>query len=289
MTPGAREPTSVESAPSSGRAAELYLDLLKRCLTRYAFPERYRPVRTAGPLRAAVHAVARRVLATRQLELVRSAPFSPALREIGRDRHPDAETMVGLRRLDSLQRCIADVLRAGVPGDLVETGVWRGGAVIFMRAVLEAYGDPDRVVWAADSFRGLPRPDAERYPADWWIRLWTEPELAVPLEEVQANFARYGLLDDRVRFLAGWFRDTLPRAPIDRLAVLRLDGDMYESTMDALSSLYPKLSVGGYLIVDDFGASGPCKQAVEEFRARHGIGEDLVWIDWSGVFWKRRR
>jgi O-methyltransferase len=289
MTAGEREPASVESAPSSGRAAELYLDLLKRCLTRYAFPERYQPVRPAGPLRSAVHAVARRVLAARQLELVRSIPFTPALREIGRDRPPEAETMVGLRRLDSLQRCIADVLQAGVPGDLVETGVWRGGAVIFMRAVLEAYGDADRVVWAADSFRGLPKPDAERYPADSWIRLWREPDLAVPLEQVQANFARYGLLDDRVRFLAGWFRDTLPRAPIDRLAVLRLDGDMYESTMDALSSLYPKLSVGGYVIVDDFGASSPCKQAVEEFRARHGIAEDLVWIDWSGVFWKRCR
>ncbi len=274
--------------PADDRVAELYLDLLKKCLTRSAFPERYRALRTAGPVRSAVHAILRRLLATRELELVRSVSFDPELRAIGRDRPAEAETMIGLRRLDHLQRCIAVVVDEHVPGDLMETGVWRGGAVIFMRAVLEAYGEPDRIVWAADSFRGLPRPDADRYPADSWISLWAEQELAVPLEQVRANFARYGLLDDRVRFLVGWFRDTLPRAPIQRLAVLRLDGDMYESTMDGLSSLYPKLSGGGYVIVDDYGASAACKQAVEDFRAQHGVGETMEWTDWSGVFWRRQ-
>jgi O-methyltransferase len=276
------------TAPA-GRAADLYLDLLKKCLTRSAFPERYQPVRTAGPVRRPVHRLVRRLLAVRGLELVRRAPFDPAVRAIGRDRPPEAETMIGLARLDNLHRAIVDVLTRGVPGDLIETGIWRGGAVIFMRGVLAAYGDAQRVVWAADSFRGLPKPDADRYPADAWIRLWTEPDLAVSLDEVRANLARYGLLDDRVRFLVGWFRDTLPTAPIQRLAVLRLDGDMYESTADALGSLYDRLSIGGYVIVDDYGASAACRQAVDDFRAARGITDAMERIDWSGVFWRRAR
>ena len=74
--------------------------------------------------------------------------------------------MIGLKRLDNLERCVVRVLTDGVPGELVETGVWRGGATIFMRGVLKAYGVKDRTVWAADSFEGLPRPDASRHPAD---------------------------------------------------------------------------------------------------------------------------
>ena len=109
----------------------------------------------------------------------------------------------------------------------------------------------------------------------------------MPLEQVQANFARYGLLDDRVRFLAGWFKDTLPDAPIERLAVLRLDGDMYGSTMEALEALYPRLSVGGYVIVDDYGAIAQCKEAVTDFRAAEGISDPMEWVDWTGVWWQR--
>jgi len=104
---------------------------------------------------------------------------------------------------------------------------------------------------------------------------------------VRANFARYDLLDDQVRFPPGWFRDTLPTAPIDQLAVLRLDGDLYESTMDALSNLYLKLSVGGYVIIDDYQIPG-CQQAVHEFRAANGIEDDpLEPIDKWSVYWRR--
>jgi O-methyltransferase len=175
-----------------------------------------------------------------------------------------------------------------VPGDLIETGVWRGGATIFMRGILKAYGDTTRLVWVADSFEGLPKPDAERYPVDAGDQHWTHSVFAVSLDGVKANFARYGLLDDQVRFLVGWFRDTLPTAPIHQLAVLRLDGDMYESTMDALRNLYPKLSRGGYAIIDDYGASPGCKAAVEDFRRDEGIDEKVEHIDWTGVFWQRR-
>jgi hypothetical protein len=194
--------------------------------------------------------------------------------------------MIGLKRLNNLEACITDVIRRRIPGDLIETGVWRGGASIFMRAVLKAYREQDRLVWLADSFQGLPKPNARKYPADAGDKLWKEALLAVPVEEVKENFRRYGLLDGQVRFLVGWFRDVLPKAPIERLAVLRLDGDMYESTTDALIHLYPKLSLGGYVIIDDY-ALPTCRAAVEDFRARHGITEPLQPIDQIAKFWQR--
>src|SRR5208337_2774197 len=157
-----------------------------------------------------------------------------------------------LRRLDNLEWCVKEVLRNAVPGDLIEAGVWRGGAVIFMRAILKAYGVRDRTVYAADSFQGLPAPDLERYPRDAGSRLWAADYLRVGAEQVRANFAKYGLLDDQVVLLEGWFKDTLLNAPIQRLALMRLDGDMYESTMEALVYLYPKLEPGGYCIIDDY-------------------------------------
>jgi len=93
-------------------------------------------------------------------------------------------------------------------------------------------------------------------------------------------------MDDHVRFCAGWFRDTLPVAPIRRLALLRVDCDMYESTLVTLRSLYPKLSPGGYVIIDDYGAIPACRQAVTDFRKEFSIDTELRPIDWTGVFWE---
>jgi O-methyltransferase len=213
-------------------------------------------------------------------------PVESGVREEGRDWPPRGCTMVGLKRLENVQHCIEDALARGVPGDVIETGVWRGGATIFMRAVLDANGASDRVVWVADSFAGLPPPDP-RYVADRGDIHHTFSQLAVPLETVKENFAKFDLLDDNVRFLKGWFRDTLKVAPIEQLAVLRLDGDMYESTMDALVNLYPKLSRGGYLIVDDYGWVPNCRQAVEDFRRTNGIHDEIHWVDFTGVYWRR--
>ena len=205
----------------------------------------------------------------------------------GRDWPSRAMTMIGRKRLDNPQLLGEDVIARGVPGDFIETGAWRGGATIFMRAVHKAHGVTDRVVWVADSFEGLPAPNPEKYPADAGFDISEFELMAVPIEEVKRNFQRYGLLDEQVRFLKGWFKDTLPGAPIEQLAILRLDGDLYESTMDALVPLYPKLSTGGYVIVDDYGALAPCRKAIHDYRERHGISAPMKRIDWAGVYWQK--
>lgn len=244
----------------------LYLDLLKRCLTgllyedvpTFAFPFGYGKPTDKAPQK-----------------------FVRLFRETGRDVPGRAETMVGLKRLDNVQRCVETVLNEKIPGDLIETGVWRGGVTILMRGILEAHGIRDRRVWVADSFQGLPRPDIERSPKDSLLAA-----LVVSEEAVRGNFARYGLLDDQVQFLPGWFRDTLPTAPIEHLAVLRLDGDLYESTLDALTYLYPKLSRGGFVIVDDYNLPF-CQEAIHDFRSTQGITDPIQDIDGWGVFWRR--
>lgn len=279
----------VTTARARSAPEDLYLDLMKRVLTRYGFDDGLVPMSAwrawshlqwARPLR--------RVVDRAPFQVSRRVAWDPSARAEGKDWPPSAETMIGLRRLDNLETCIRDVWARGVPGDLIETGVWRGGASIFMRAALRALGDTERVVWLADSFQGLPKPKEDQYPADDGDACWKEPVLAVSVDEVKANFAKYGLLDDQVRFLVGWFADTLPSAPVERLAVLRLDGDMYESTMVALRSLYPKLSPGGYVIVDDWGAVPACRSAVEDFRRDHDVDEPIQEIDWTGVFWQRK-
>jgi O-methyltransferase len=265
---------------------ELYLHLMKQCLTRMLWKEKYRPMTSVSGWRRVVLEPLQSLLHQVHLEVVKIEPDRMGEREDGRDWPIEAETMVGLKRLDNLQQCVTSVIRDGVPGDLIETGVWRGGSSIFMRAVLKAYGDCSRKVWLADSFCGLPQPDPARYPVDRGDTLWTYQELAISLEEVKANFSRYGLLDEQVEFLPGWFRDTLPSASITRLAVLRLDGDLYESTMDALSALYHKVSPGGFIIVDDFGLP-TCRAAIEDFRRARGITDQIHQIDWTGAFWQR--
>jgi hypothetical protein len=180
------------------------------------------------------------------------------------------------------------VIANEIPGDFIETGVWRGGACILMRAVLNAYQVTDRRVWVADSFQGLPPPDLQRYPSDAESTFHTFEELSVPLETVQRNFEKYGLLDDQVVFLKGWFKDTLPTAQIRRLALLRMDGDLYESTIVALNALYDKLSTGGYVIVDDYHVVAGCKNAVGDFLSARKIPSSrLSEIDGVGVFWQK--
>lgn len=213
--------------------------------------------------------------------------YNPHMREYGLDWPSLALTMVGKYRLHNFRKLIERVIRSRIPGDIIETGVWRGGASILARAVLAEWKVTDRKVIVADSFQGLPPPDESQWPADRDSELHTYDELAVSLEQVSANFARYGMLDEQVVFLPGWFRDTMQRVPSAQLAVIRLDGDMYESTIDPLVHLYDRLSPGGWVIVDDYALFPPCKAAVHDFFAMKNINPVLRRIDRIGVFFRK--
>lgn len=211
------------------------------------------------------------------------------LRRDGRDWPEIAHTMIGVERLHHLRACVETAIRDGIPGGFIETGVWKGGACIMVRAIFESLGEQERNVWVADSFQGLPEPSAELYPADEQDEHHTFQELAISRQRVAEHFERYGLLDGRVKFLEGWFRDTLPDAPAGPLAIIRLDGDMYESTMDALVNLYPRLSPGGFCIIDDYGCIEACRMAVRDYRKSQGITAPVKMIDWTGAWWRKPR
>lgn len=282
--------------------AALYLDLLKDTLTDMIHigdpvsamvpwrprtrRERYTTGLLHAPLRAALRPFGIAPFRLNRGYAGLDAEEIRRLRTIGGDWPSRAHTMVGMKRLDNLQHCVETVLEDGIPGDFIETGVWRGGASILVKGVLAAHGETTRHVWLADSFRGLPRPNPEDYPADKGWNLHKHEELAISRQTVEDNFRAYGLLDERVHFLEGWFKDTIPTAPLERLAVLRLDGDLYESTIQVLEPLYGKVSPGGFVIVDDFGLS-PCRAAVEDFRRDRGISEPIMDIDGMAVYWRK--
>lgn len=215
-------------------------------------------------------------------------PFDPELRREGRDHWPTvAHTMIGVRRLEHVRELGQRVIDEAVPGHFIETGVWRGGCCILMRGLLAANGVMDRQVYVADSFAGLPPPRPERFPQDEGLNLHLYPELAVSLDEVKGNFARYGLLDDQVVFVQGLFQDSLPALEAGPFALMRLDGDLYESTYAALDALYPKLSPGGFVILDDFQLIAACRQAVLDYRARHHIEAVIHKPDWNSAWWQK--
>ncbi len=216
-----------------------------------------------------------------------TGPFQMKLRSEGHDWPSAAHTMVGLLRLENVRELTQRVIDENIPGHFIETGVWRGGCCILMRGVLAANGIEDRKVYAADSFEGLPPPDPAQYPHDEGWNLDKYAQLAVSLEEVRENFARYGFLDDQVVFLKGLFRDTLPSLDVAPFALIRLDGDLYESVWLSLETLYPKLSPGGFVIIDDVNFLPPCKQAVSDYRSRMGITAPMHKVDWSASWWRK--
>ncbi len=190
---------------------------------------------------------------------------------------PDRLTMIPWSGLEHLHECIKDTIKKNIEGDFIETGVWRGGTCIVAKAIYDDLGS-DKKVFAADSFEGLPKPNAEKYPDDKEDTHYLDSMMRVSLETVKENFKKFDLLDDRVVFLKGWFKDTLPAAPISNISILRLDGDMYESTIDVLENVYQKLSIGGYCIIDDYHHRG-CRMAIYDFRFRNGIDERIIKID----------
>lgn len=264
---------------------------MKQVLTFNLWPEPPIPIDTyhyaKSPMMRIPILSITQILKFLKMRIVKERSFATVQREEGRLWPTCAHTMIGIIRLDNLQFACETVIKEGIKGDFIETGVWRGGACIFMRAILAAYGIEDRRVYVADSFEGLPKPEPAKYPADAGHKAYRHKYLAISQAEVENNFRKYGLLDDKVVFLKGWFAETLPHAPIEKLAILRLDGDMYSSTMDALTNLYHKLSSGGFCIIDDY-ALPECKAAVDDFRHTNGIRDEMMVVDWTGRYWRKK-
>jgi O-methyltransferase len=200
---------------------------------------------------------------------------------------PPALTMCGDASIAQLREALETIEKENIKGDLIETGVWRGGLPIIMRAYLHSIDNKDRKVYIADSFSGLPLDVQDS--KDKAANLLLEPlnGLSTSRKLVEDSLNYFGLNDEQVVFLEGWFKDTLPNLPDSPLAIARLDGDYYESTMDAMKHLYPKLSVGGYLIVDDYNLPLGCKQAIDEYREEFEITTPLIKINKQAVYWRK--
>jgi O-methyltransferase len=266
-------------------AASLYLDLMKRTLTYLVYgQEQFAPIkRPENFLKAKVHDALRH----RDIVPMRALAINREARINGRDCPPIAYTMIGIKRLENLQQCATDIIRDNIPGDFIEAGTWRGGAAIFLRAILKIYGIENRSVYVADSFEGLPPANPGRYPADVHLD-FSGLNLAVSLDQVKLNFSRFDLLDDQVQFVKGWFKDTLPGLKDRTWSLIRLDGDLYESTIDSLRHLYPNLSPGGYIVIDDYGGISSCREAVHDFRDMNQIKEQIHEVDWTGAYWQKQ-
>jgi O-methyltransferase len=270
-------------------ARDAYLDLLQRTLTFSLWDEppilvSRRP--SQKPRRNAILAAANVILAPFGAEAAWLNAVAEESRRDGKIWPSHAHSMIGEHRMRNVREAVETVIRDGIKGDLIETGVWRGGTCIFMRGILKAFGDRTRKVYVADSFAGLPAPDSGRYPADKGDIHHKFAELAVSRRDVEANFRKYDLLDDQVVFVEGFFEDTLHELDAKAFSVIRLDGDMYSSTIQALDALYPKLTKGGFCIIDDFGLQG-CEKAVMDYRAAHGIDDAMIKVDWTGMYWRK--
>ena len=192
-------------------------------------------------------------------------------------------TLLDTAQLDLLEQSVVALERDEVRGDFIEAGVWRGGAIMYLRALLAAYDIPDRQVIAADSFAGIPLNTTFRHdPVDDWQDRW-----AASLGDVRKAVRRYGLLDDRIEFVAGYFADTLKTLSDRRFALIRLDSDSHDSVMTSLEWLYPLLSPGGIVIIDDWHLTG-CRFAVNTYRERHGI-DDEVLVQAENGYWIKRQ
>ena len=190
---------------------------------------------------------------------------------------------IGRTRLDHLERCLDLVRAEAVAGDLLDCSTGRGGAAVFLRAYLAAHELPDRTVWVADRFRATPEPAREATIVDEEMSAFQ-----ADLNLVRDAFERFDLLDGRVRFLTGPMEATLAEADVESVALLRLGAGIGDAAGAALDALYPKLSIGGFVVVDDH-AEATCARAVADFRQAHGVEEQVEAIDWTAVAWRKTK
>ena len=201
------------------------------------------------------------------------ADLSPADRAIVQRVAPF--TMTGLDRRAGLIGAVDHIVRAGIPGAIVECGVWRGGSMMTAALALMDRGQRDRELWLYDTFEGMSEPtEADRSHDGVAAQLQLERTARgtgvwceASLEDVQANLRRTGYPWERIHFHRGKVEDTIPAALPGPIALLRLDTDWYESTRHELQHLYPLLQPGGVLIIDDYGHWQGARQAVDEYFA----------------------
>ena len=189
----------------------------------------------------------------------------------------DALTMIGTKGLNHIRECIKTCIDEKIPGGFMETGVWRGGACIFAAGCFKYYDEPTRSIYVCDSFQGLPMPSHQN---DYGHEYYNKAEyLKVSKETISNSFEKYNLLHDNVFFVEGYFEDTMPELSKQdiQLSILRLDGDMYTSTISVLEAMYDKVSPNGFIIIDDFGLE-PCRKAVHEFRKKRDITNPIITV-----------
>eukprot|EP00560_Eucampia_antarctica_P000568 CAMPEP_0197836816 /NCGR_PEP_ID=MMETSP1437-20131217/30079_1 /TAXON_ID=49252 ORGANISM="Eucampia antarctica, Strain CCMP1452" /NCGR_SAMPLE_ID=MMETSP1437 /ASSEMBLY_ACC=CAM_ASM_001096 /LENGTH=326 /DNA_ID=CAMNT_0043443291 /DNA_START=411 /DNA_END=1391 /DNA_ORIENTATION=+ len=250
------------------RAQEMYLEMIKGLVSGTSFNDAEKSVSPGSTFKT-------------------FRPFNLEVRQGGMDWTYLGDTMTGWKRLDNIRKLLKSVVEDTIPGDYIETGVWRGGASVYARAVLDVLGQTDRLSYVCDSFAGLPPGDRslDRNDKNWDSMHWY---LAVSDDVVARNFQKFGFLNSNVIFAKGFFNETMPhlKKKSNHFSVMRLDGDMYESTVDVLYNLYDKLSIGGYVIMDDWSWF-PSRTACEDFFKVHGIEPEIIQIDKLSAYWKK--
>jgi len=266
-----------------------YIELLKKTLIDYQNigKDEYYPIQQLpSSFLLKILKPLDKILRLKDFGIFKIRTIDKAKRIGGFDWPATAKTMVGLHRLNHLDDCLQILFQEKIEGDLVETGVWRGGVILLMAAILAEQNSSNRLIWAFDSFSGLPAPNSSKYPEDKGLKLHKISLLTASLEEVKSNFAALDISTEQVRFVKGWFKDTLPENNVEKIALLRLDGDYYESTILALEYLYPKINTGGFLIIDDYFAFESCRKAVNDYRKRKKITIPIQKIDKEAVYWR---
>ncbi len=208
--------------------------------------------------------------------------------------------------LVSLARLVASLWLSGAalslptPGDFVETGVYRGGSSILLIRTLLKFDSCNRLFWGFDSFEGLPASVAEDKVGT--LSRGSEGQYTATESTFYANLQQYKAFKNPKMMVItkGFFNETLPVAPITHIAFLRLDGDIFTSTWDALVNLYPKVIPGGYIYVDDYDSFNGCKKAVDAYRLQHKISEPMTKIiegkrpdqkrkrEYEAVWWQKK-
>jgi hypothetical protein len=201
-------------------------------------------------------------------------------------------TMTSPERVNALVESVRYIVDQGISGDIVECGVWKGGSAMAMSLALQELGDEDREVFLYDTFAGMTPPSAldrsirGSSAQEKFLKLKTSEDTSdwcfSPLSEAQANILSVGYPEEKYHFIEGKVEDTIPGCVPERIALLRLDTDWYESTKHELVHLFPRLVPGGVLIIDDYGHWHGARQAVDEYLSENNIGIFLNRIDTSG-------